>query len=133
MKIDVKGLPVLEARFRAMNEIQWEAVVNKNLTTIFNRAARRPGTPIGKQSKGHAAGELMRSRRMIELNSGIGVASGMFYYSKDYAPHVEYGHRIVRGGRQVGYVTGQRFLFNNVQKQRTTYRNDMLNELRKKR
>lgn len=133
MKIDLQGMPELEARFRAMNEIKWETVVNKNLTSIFNRASRPPGTPKGKQTKTHSAGELIRSRRTNLMDIKNGSVTGMFYYSKDYAPHVEYGHRLVRNNRQIGYVVGSKFLFNNVQKQRPTYKNDMLNELRKKR
>ncbi len=81
---------------------------------MFNRAARPPGTPIGKNTKKHSAGELMRSRRLNRVNISKGHWLGEFGYIKDYAPHVEYGHRIVRNGKQAGYVNGTKYLFNNV-------------------
>lgn len=133
MKFTVKGSEKLEERLRLMNSIRWDGVVNKSLTQMFNRGARPPGTPVGKQTKNHSAGELRRSRRKQEISSKDGSYTGSFYYTKDYAPHVEYGHRIVRKGKQVGYVNGKKYLFNNVQKQRQIYFKDMLNELTKKR
>ncbi|AIU44389.1 hypothetical protein [Streptococcus pyogenes SSI-1] len=114
-----------------MSEKRWDRVANKNLTEMFNRAARPPGTPIGKNTKRHKSGELLRSRRLKKVNSSKDVITGNFGYIKDYAPHVEYGHRIVRNGKQVGYANGTKYLFNNVKKQREIYRQDMLNELRR--
>ena len=133
MKFTVKGTEKLEERFRAMNAIRWDGVVNKSLTQMFNRGARPPGTPVGKQTKNHSAGELRKTRRVKKISSKDGSYTGSFYYTKDYAPHVEYGHRIVRKGKQVGYANGKKYLFNNVQKQRQIYFKDMLAELRKKR
>ena len=124
MKIDLDGLPALEVKFRSMNEKRWAGVADKNLTQMFNRGARSPGTPI-------ETGELRQARRVIKVKEVGGVTEGSFGYTKDYGPHVEFGHRIVRAGRQVGYVSGQKFLFNNVQAQQKIYHRDMLKELEK--
>lgn len=131
MKMSLTGMPALEVKLRAMSEKRWDRVVNKNITEMFNRAARPPGTPIGKNTKRHKSGELLRSRRLKKVNSSKDVITGNFGYTKDYAPHVEYGHRLVRKGKQIGYINGTKYLFNNVKKQREIYRQDMLNELRR--
>lgn len=47
------GMPALEVKLRSMSEKRWDRVANKNLTEMFNRAARPPGTPIGKNTKRH--------------------------------------------------------------------------------
>lgn len=130
MKYTLTGMEQLEKRLQSINEINWQKVANKNLTEMFNRAARPPGTPIGKNTKKHSAGELMRSRRLNRVNISKGHWLGEFGYIKDYAPHVEYGHRIVRNGKQVGYVNGTKYLFNNVKKQREIYRQDLLQAIK---
>lgn len=93
-----------------MNEIRFNAVVKKNVTQMLN-AARSGGTPVD-------TGEL-------RLSSGTyGDEMG---YTKEYAPHVEYGHRTVDGG----WVEGQRFLQANVETQRFIFYQDLLNAIKK--
>ena len=48
-------------------------------------------------------------------------------YSKDYAPHVEFGHR-TRGG---GYVPGQHFLQRNVEQEMDNFTKLLEQELKK--
>lgn len=55
-----------------------------------------------------------------------------FGYTMEYAPHVEYGHRIVRGGTQVGYVEGRHFLEENVKAQEPIYLRDVSDWIREK-
>ncbi|MCO8194398.1 MULTISPECIES: hypothetical protein [unclassified Anaerofustis] len=45
--------------------------------------------------------------------------------------HVEYGHRVVIHGKQVGYVNGQYFLKKNVDIQRDIYKKDLIKGLGK--
>lgn len=100
----------LANKLRAMNEIRFNAVVKKNVTQMLN-AARSGGTPVD-------TGEL-------RLSSGTyGDEMG---YTKEYAPHVEYGHRTVDGG----WVEGQRFLQANVETQRFIFYQDLLNAIKK--
>ena len=48
-------------------------------------------------------------------------------YTKEYAPHVEYGHRTRNGG----FVQGQHFLKNNVDAQMPIYYKDLKEALKK--
>lgn len=124
LQIRLLGQEKLEAKLREKSAIAWEAVANKNLVEMFNRGKNPPGTP-------RKTGELIRGRRVQPIRASLARWSGEFGYIKDYGPHVEYGHRIVRGGRQVGYVPGQKYLFKNVEIQRPIYHQDLLKELRK--
>ena len=74
---------------------------------MYNRGKSEGGTPV-------RTGELMGSLTLMGT-SGI-------TYIKDYAAHVEYGHR-TRGG---GYVEGQRFLEANVKAQEPIYKDHLL-------
>lgn len=121
MKINytIKGLPPLERKLQQISLVKWGAVANKNLTQIFNRGGRPPGTP-------RKTGELIRARR-IQLGTDIGGKwKGSMGYVKDYAPHKEYGHRTVNGG----YVPGLRYLKRNVEIQQKIYRKDLIEALR---
>ncbi|HFI0151093.1 TPA: hypothetical protein ACGO3A_001986 [Streptococcus suis] len=116
--VRTKGVDELVALLQAKSAFKWSAVADKSLTQIFNRAARHPGTPV-------KSGELARSRRKQSSGSGV-TYRGEFGYVKDYAPHVEYGHR----GRKGGFVSGQRFLQKNVERQGKIYLTDIRRALR---
>lgn len=111
LHLSVNGIPELEAKLNRIDSIRWEAVRKKQLTEILNRARSPGGTPVD-------SGELRLSSSVSGEEMG---------YTKDYAPHVEYGHRTVSGG----YVQGQRFLRDNVETQRNIYREDLLDQIRK--
>lgn len=106
-KVDIDRLAV---KLKAMNEIRFNAVVKKNVTQMLD-AARNGGTPVD-------TGELRIS------SSTYGDEMG---YTKEYAPHVEYGHR-TRGG---GFVQGQHFLKANADTQAFIYYQDLLNAIKK--
>lgn len=106
--IDVDGLA---NELDRLSHLRFEAVVLKNMTQIYNRGKSEGGTPVD-------TGEL----RMSLSQSGDEVG-----YTKDYAPHVEYGHRTVNGG----YVQGQHFLKKNVDTQRPIFEEDLRRELRR--
>lgn len=110
VELDKADIGRLAAKLKAMNEIRFNAVVKKNVTQMLN-AARNGGTPVD-------TGELRIS------SSTYGDEMG---YTKEYAPHVEYGHR-TRGG---GFVQGQHFLKANADTQAFIYYQDLLNAIKK--
>lgn len=120
IKVSIKGLEKLEAEIARMNNIRWEAVRKKQLTQILNRARQPGGTPVSTEETrpGGPHGELRQSSSASEDEMG---------YTKEYAPHVEYGHRTSDGG----WVEGQHFLQNNVDIQRPIYRQDLINAIKK--
>lgn len=102
-----------------MNESRFNAVVKKNVTQMLN-AARNGGTPVSTEQTrpGGPHGELRLSSNTYGDEMG---------YTKEYAPHVEYGHRTIGGG----WVPGQRFLKKNVDTQAFIYYQDLLNAIKK--
>lgn len=104
----------LGAELERLANITFEAIAKKTATEIYNRGKAAGGTPVD-------TGELRISLTQSESSGAFEVG-----YSKDYAPHVEYGHRTVNGG----YVQGQNFLSKNVEKQRSTLKDDLINHLR---
>lgn len=109
-KMDTVGIEELEAELYRLNSVRFDAVQKKQLTQMLNRA-RSGWTPVD-------TGELRQSS-MVD-NDEMG-------YTKDYAPHVEFGHRTKNGG----FVTGQKFLEANVEIQRGIYLQDLLKAIKK--
>ena len=110
------GVENLDAALKRLSTSDFDAAGKLSITEIFNRA-KNGGTPV-------KTGELRRS-----LSADLdGLEVG---YNKEYAPHVEYGHRVVRNGKQVGYVPGQYYLKKNVDKQRPKYYRDLIDTLKK--
>ena len=108
--IHLKDLNNLEGKLIRLSRLRYDAVIQKNMTQIYNRG-KSGGTPV---DTGELVGSLSQSREEVG-------------YTKDYAPHVEYGHRLVNGG----YVPGQYYLKKNVEAQRPIFRNDIIEQLRK--
>lgn len=118
--LSLDGIPALEKELNRMSSIRWEAIRKKQTVQLLNRARASGGTPVSTEATrpGGPHGEL-------RLSSGTsGEEMG---YTKEYAAHVEYGHRTRNGG----YVNGQYFLKRNVDVQRAIYRADLLNAIRK--
>ncbi len=111
MGLVIRDLNDLEGKLNRLSHVRLEAVVIKNMTQIYNRGKANGGTPVD-------TGELRLS---------LGQSGDTVGYTKDYAPHVEYGHRTVNGG----YVEGQRFLQRNVKAQEPIFRQDLIDQLRK--
>ena len=119
-KIALEGVEELENRLNQLNSVRWEAVRKKQTAQMLNRARQSGGTPVSTEKtrpKG-PHGELRQS------SSSSGEEVG---YTKEYGPHVEYGHRTVNGG----FVPGQRFLQRNVETQQKIYKKDLLDAIRK--
>ncbi|RVU97060.1 HK97 gp10 family phage protein [Coriobacteriales bacterium OH1046] len=101
----------LAAELHRLSHLRFDAVILKNMAQIYNRGKADGGTPVD-------TGEL----RLSLSHEGDTVG-----YAKSYAPHVEYGHRLVGGG----YVEGQRFLKRNVDAQRPIFAEDLRRQLRR--
>ena len=119
ISVDVKGFDEAKKRLLKLSKLNLTSAIRKNITEMFNRGANAGaaggGTPVD-------TGELRISRSVT-----FGKNQGSFGYSKEYAPHVEYGHR-TRGG---GYVPGQHFLKQNAEAQAPTIEQDFNEALRK--
>lgn len=101
----------LAGELQRLSKLRFDAVITKNMAQIFQRGKSEGGTPVD-------TGELRIS--LTQSKDEVG-------YVKDYAPHVEYGHR-TRGG---GFVRGQFFLKKNVDAQRPIFIEDLKRELRR--
>lgn len=101
------------AKFKQLSNIRMEAVIKKQVAQLLNKA-RHGYTPF-------KTGEL----RLSASSNGVDT----MFYTKSYAPHVEYGHRIVRHGRQVGYVNGQHYLRKNIKDQEPVFFEDVRKQL----
>lgn len=113
MSIIVKGTEELTKTLSSMSQARFEAVAKVSAADIYNRG-KQGGTPVSTERTrpGGPHGELRQSLSMNEIEGGASVG-----YTKDYAPHVEYGHVCVNGG----YVEGQRYLQRNVETERPEY------------
>jgi len=118
MKIELIGTDKLAKKLMQKSMTDFQEVAKKNIRDIFRRSQQPGGTPVGDYKGG---GELRASARYMGDEMG---------YTKDYAPHVEYGHRLVRNKQTIGYVPGQYFLKQNVDTQRPIYREDLKKKLR---
>lgn len=114
MSVKIEGLEKMLAQLERLSKLDFNPVLKKNITEIFNRASRPPGTP-------RDTGELIQSRR-IEFNGN----EASFGYTKEYAPHVEYGHLIPSGG----YIAGQFYLRNNFEEQIKILEKDLKNHIK---
>lgn len=88
IKLNSGDIAKLEKELERLNAIRFDAVLKKNLTQILN-TARSDGTPVDSE----------------ELRKSSSMEGGEVGYTKEYAPHVEYGHRTRNGG----FVQGQHF------------------------
>ena len=111
-----------------MSRVDFDRVCDDNMTELYNRGMGNfgetgHGTPVSTDATrpGGPHGEL----RMSLSKEGYG-RNAVVGYTKDYAPHVEFGHRTVNGG----YVEGQRFLEDNVAQQQPIFDRDLRNAIR---
>ena len=87
-----------------------DKAVTDSLIRMYNRASKRPYTPID-------TGELKNSRTTTRVTNG----SGEFGYNKVYARRVEYGGRDKKGR----YIAPRRYLQSNVNLEKTQFPNDL--------
>lgn len=101
----------LADELQRLSQLRFDAVIKKNMTQIYNRGKQDGGTPVDTG----------------ELRISLGHKDDIVGYAKDYAPHVEYGHRTRNGG----FVPGQRFLEKNVNTQKPIFYEDLRKQLRR--
>lgn len=116
------GIEALEAELIRKSNADFLGVQRKQLRDIYTRGQDQyyqNGAVPASGGTPYDQGELRISMSYTGDETG---------YSKDYGPHVEFGH-MARGGGS--FVPGQYFLKKNVDAQKETYKADMINELRK--
>lgn len=115
IKITVDGCEMLAAALKKVSEVRFHGAAKITAQNIYNRAVNGE-TPVD-------TGELRQSAG-LDVEGDDRAVMG---YSKDYAPHVEFGHR-TRGG---GYVPGQHYLQRNVEQEREAFKRLLADELKK--
>lgn len=110
IKLNKENITQLERMLKRMSCIRFESVVKKNVAQMLNNA-RAGGTPVD-------SGELRKSSSVSGDEMG---------YTKEYAAHVEYGHRTTGGG----FVPGQYYLKKNADTQAFIYYQDLLSAIKK--
>lgn len=115
MRVEYLGERALVRALQRKSQADFARVGSKSLLEIRNRAVRskdpsQGGTPVDS----------------AELRLSASVNGDSFGYIKDYAPHVEYGHRTRNGG----FVAGQYFLKTNVNIQKPIFREDLITKIR---
>lgn len=110
------GTDKLANELRRKSEADFKRVEQKSLREMRDRAVANDSPASGGTPRDSG-----------ELRLSASVSDDTFGYTKDYAPHVEYGHR-TRGG---GFVPGQYYLQANVNMQRPIFRKDLTEEMRK--
>lgn len=110
MRIEFDGIEKLAQKLIEKSEADFIAVNQKNARDIYSRSQKQGGTPVDTT-------ELRMSAQYNGEEMG---------YNKDYAPHVEYGHRTLNGG----YVPGQYYLKQNVDTQRPIYKQDLKEKMK---
>lgn len=112
------GIEDLADELKQKSEADYKRVERKNILEMRNRAV---------SSSSPASGGTPVDTSELRLSASVGGGGSVFGYTKDYAPHVEYGHRLAGGG----YVAGQYYLRTNVNIQQPIFRQDLLAEMRK--
>lgn len=120
IRIKVTGMDELERKLRDMNRIRFDAVVELQANEMVDRAAASHNPSLGGTP--YDTGEMLQS-----VNKYAAGADSEVGYTREYAPHVEYGHRTIDGG----FVEGQRFLQRNVELQQPIYHRDLLDAIKK--
>lgn len=119
IKYDWSGIDSLADGLQKKSQSDFDRVQRKNLLEMRNRAvsSSQPssgGTPVDSSE--------------LRLSAHVNAEGDVFGYTKEYAPHVEFGHRTVGGG----FVPGQYYLRTNVNIQQIIFKNDLVEEMRKK-
>ncbi|KAA0565340.1 HK97 gp10 family phage protein [Bacillus sp. CH30_1T] len=110
MRIEWEGTDKLARKLLEKSEEDFISVNQKNTRDIYSRSQKQGGTPIDT----------------TELRMSAQYRGDEVGYNKEYAPHVEYGHRMKQGG----YVPGQYYLKRNVDTQRPIYKQDLKDKLK---
>ena len=114
-KIRLEGAQPLLDQLDGLRHFKAEGIAFENATQIHERASHNKNTMPGGTPE--QTGELIKSAFLSKIPHGYYVG-----YGAEYAPHVEYGHRLVRviseeNGEKtketIGWVPGQYFFKKN--------------------
>ena len=96
----------LQRKLEKIGAIKWAEIIKNNAAEMYNRTQR--STPVSTEvtRPGGPHGELRRSAMVVFKGGSGGVYNAEVGYTKEYAPHVEFGHRTRSGG----FVPGQHYL-----------------------
>ena len=110
--MSTQGFETFLKKLKDIDKIQSrvDKAVSDSLTRMYNRASKRPYTPID-------TGELKNSRTKTRVENG----TGEFGYNKEYARRIEYGGRDKKGR----YITPQRYLQKNIDTEKQFFINDL--------
>lgn len=128
IKVELMGVEEIEKELKRLYEFDFTTVNQRHLTEIHKRGMEG-GTPVGDYKGG---GQLRKSLTMTKDEVG---------YTKEYAPHVEYGHKqtpgryvhAIRKRLKASFVPGQYFFKKNVDIQREIYHKDLKRLLKNER
>lgn len=115
-KITIEDKNGLDQELQRLNSVRFDSVRKKNVAELLNRARKNKNTTLGGTPVDTGELRLSSSSNLHEMG-----------YTKEYAPHVEYGHRTKNGN----WVPGQRFLQKNVQIQQEIYVEDLRKAIKK--
>lgn len=133
IQITVHGADAIQKVLNGLSDIRMDAIKAKQVTEISNRASAAPGTP----------GATPRDSGELRISAHADYNDFSFGYSKEYAPHVEYGHaKGTRSKKKLkrlrsfinklfhrNYVEGQYYLRTNVEMQEPIFRQDVEKEI----
>lgn len=108
--ISLSGSGPLEQELEKKSQLDLTMVQKKQMRDIYTRGQQPGGTPIDTS----------------ELRMSMSYTGDEVGYSKDYGPHVEFGHRLRNGL----FLPGQFFFKANVDAQKETYYQDLKNKLK---
>jgi len=115
IQITVDGAENINKVLNGLQAVRLDAIKAKQVTQISNRAAAALGTP----------GATPRKTGELRISAHADFSDFTFGYAKEYAPHVEYGHRTRNGG----LVAGQFYLRTNKETQAPIFEQDVKNEI----
>ena len=128
IKIIVHGMDNIQKVLNGLSDVRLDAIKAKQVTEISRRAAGPLGTP----------GATPRKEGELRISAHADYNDFSFGYSKEYAGHVEYGHRKRpklkpgKSKRKGGdFVEGQFYLRTNRDIQEPIFKKDVENQIDK--
>lgn len=118
--IDMNGVGDIQSKIKGL--VNYRPVIRSCIVKSLADMKNRSNIITPKVS-----GEL----RISAYQRMNGDLEGIFGFSKEYAPYVEYGHRIVRGGRQIGFKKANPFLKPNAEAQAKILKKDCEEAIRR--
>lgn len=129
MSAKITGAAELSAALSRLSKATFQDVATKSIGEMYSRAKKGyTGGQVPAGGGSPVSTELTRPHGPHgELKSSVRFEKNTMGYTKEYAPHVEYGHRTKSGG----FVPGQHFLKNSVDIQAPKYKKDLIDAIRK--